>query len=179
MKRAAVFGIVVAVIATTWTLLVAQTSPVRVNSPMPAQAAPEPIRPVPIVDPTAAPLGQVPAQSPLTPLQQRFVELSTKKARLMTEEQLQQAVNALDRDVEGLNAWSKIEDSARQLREIVEKHPQTRAAKAAESALKIIEENRSNLSPSAGDKFETPSPNVSPFGADSERTAPGPHDPKF
>ncbi len=141
MKRAAVFGIVVAVIATTWTILVAQTSPVRVSSPA-QQAAPDPIAAAPIPAP-------VPAPSPLTPLQQRLVELSTKKARLMTEEQLQQAVNELDRDVEGLNAWGKIEDGARLLREVVENHPQTRAAEAAKSALKVIDQTRSGVSPTS------------------------------
>jgi cell division protein FtsN len=141
MKRAAVFGIVVAVIVTTWTILVAQTSPVRVSSPA-QQVAPDPVASAPIPAPVLA-------LSPLTPLQQRFVELSTKKARLMTEEQLQQAVNELDRDVEGRNAWSKLEDGARLLREVVEKHPQTRAAEAAKSALKVIDQTRSGVSPTS------------------------------
>ena len=169
MKRAAFWGIVVAVIATTWTFLVAQTTPSKLKSPVVGA------RPETFAEPQT--LGAVP--SPLTPLQQRFVELSTKKARLMSEEQLQQAVNELDRDVEGLNAWSKIEDSARLLREVVEKHPQTKAAEAAKAALKMIEQNQPRLSPSPDPRFERQDSNVSPFGADSEKPAPGPHDPKF
>ena len=73
----------------------------------------------------------------------------------MTEEQLQQALSNLDREVEELNAWSKVEESARLLREVVGKHPQTKAATAAKSALGIIDQNR------------TPNPNSSdpsPFG---------------
>jgi len=154
MKRAAVFGIVVAVIVTTWTFLVAQTTPSKLKSPI-VGARPETF---------AEPQTSGAASSPLTPLQQRFVELSTKKARLMTEEQLQQAVNELDRDVEGLNAWSKIEDSARLLREVVEKHPQTRAAEAAKAALKMIERNQPRLTPTPDPKFERLSPDNSPFG---------------
>jgi hypothetical protein len=92
----------------------------------------------------------------------------------MTEDQLQQSVNELDRDVEGLNAWAKIEDSARLLREVVEKHPQTRAAEAAKAALKMIEQNQPSLSPTPDSKFERQSPNVSPFGPEpfAPRSAP-------
>ena len=50
----------------------------------------------------------------------------------MTEEQLQQSVNQFDREVEELIAWSKIEESKRLLSDIVDKHPQTPAAEAAQ-----------------------------------------------
>ncbi len=72
----------------------------------------------------------------------------------MTEEQLQQAVNKLDQDVEELNAWSKVEESARTLREVIEKHPQSRAAEAAKAALQMIEQNRSPLVPIPDQRFE-------------------------
>jgi hypothetical protein len=65
----------------------------------------------------------------------------------MTEEQLQQAVSEFDRDVDELNAWSKLEESARVLREVIDKHPQSRAAGTARSAVRIIEQGRPGILP--------------------------------
>jgi hypothetical protein len=147
MKRAAIFGLFAAVVATAWTFLSAQSGPSnkldgnsRLKDPTPASA---PVPAVPVVVAHPAPSGA------LTPLQQRFLELSTMKARLMTEEQLQQALNNLDREVQELNAWSKVEESARGLREVVEQHPQTKAAEAAKSALNAIEQKRPEITPLA------------------------------
>lgn len=147
MRPAAIFGMVVAVVVSAWTFLAAQSVPERKREE--PRAAPFASQAPPLVAANAGSSG------PLTPLQQRFLELSAKKAHLMTEEQLQQALNNLDREVEELNAWSKVEESARLLREVVGKHPQTKAATAAKSALGIIDQNR------------TPNPNSSdpsPFG---------------
>jgi hypothetical protein len=152
MKRTAIFGMFAAVVATAWTLLSAQSGPSnklpinklngnsRLQEPAPA-SAPAPTVPVVVTHPVPS--------GPLTPLQQRFVELSEQKARLMTEEQLQQALNHLDQEVQELNAWSKLEETARLLREVVEKHPQTKAAEAARSALNAIEQNRPEITPLA------------------------------
>jgi hypothetical protein len=157
MKRAAILGMFAAVVATAWTFLAAQSSPGPRIGEHPAAPAVSAIR---------APSG------PLTPLQQRFVELSAKKAHLMTEEQLQQALNNLDREVEELNAWSKIEESARFLREVVEKHPQTKAAEAAKSALNAIDQNRPATTPFPDPRFKVVpgfQRDSTPFDVPSER----------
>jgi hypothetical protein len=134
MKRAAVFGMVVVVVASAWTILLAQSSPVvssrTASDPGPPATASAPAQLI------GSPVA------PLTPLQQRFIDLATKKSRLMTEEQLQQSVNQFDRDVEELNAWSKIEESEKLLRDIVDKHPQSRAAATARAAIQIIDQGR-------------------------------------
>jgi TolA-binding protein len=154
MKRAAIFGMFAAVVATAWTFLAAQSGPsnkLNGNSRLPEPApalAPAPA--VPVV------VGHPAPSEPLTPLQQRFVELSAKKAHLMTEEQLQQALNNLDQEVQELTAWSKIEETARLLREVVEKHPQTKAAEAAKSALNAIDQNRPAITPLAEPRSQEP-----------------------
>ena len=92
----------------------------------------------------------------------------------MTEEQLQQSVNELDRDVEELRAWSKVEESARALREVIEKHPQSRAAAGGRSAIRIIDHGRSSNVPDS-DLTPRPDPGPSadqPFGAGSPTQAP-------
>jgi hypothetical protein len=76
-------------------------------------------------------------------LQQRFIELSTKKAHSLNPEQLQKAVNDLSEEVEGLNAWSKVDEGTRALRDVAEKSPQTPAGRAAKAALRIIDQYRS------------------------------------
>jgi len=162
MKRVSISGMVVLVIASAWTILLAQSSPVASS-----KTFLDPARP-PVA--SAAAPGVASATAPLTPLQQRFIDLATKKARLMTEEQLQQSVNQFDREVEELNAWSKIEESKRLLSDIVDKHPQTPAAEAARSALKVIE-NRSRPGFSTGRRHEMEKfdPNqLSPFGTESK-----------
>lgn len=163
MKRVAFFGALVVVVASAWTILHAQTRRSTARDAFAsAQAAP------PTFDRDAGRNG-------LTPLRHRFVELSTRKARLMTEEQLQQAVNELDRDVDGLNAWSKIEAGARLLREVVEKHPRTKAAEAAKSALKAIEERRQATEP-VGPREER---NEDPFVPRPPQNPPVPGGPKL
>jgi hypothetical protein len=175
MKRAAVFAMVIVVIASAWTYLAAQSSPTT-----PQKAADETFAPPPTQgsqfnrqsDPAAAQSAahDRSVAPPLTPLQQRYVDLATKKARLMTEEQLQQAVNEFDRDVNELNAWSKVEESARVLREVIEKHPQTRAAGTARSVIRIIEQGRSPNGPVPDQGFAPrPDPGSvreAPFGAE-------------
>ena len=162
MKRASIFGLVAIVIASAWTILLAQSSPLASSKTF-RDPAPPPVASAPAQ-------GVAPATAPLTPLQQRFIDLATKKARLMTEEQLQQSVNQFDRDVEELNAWSKIVETERLLRDIVDKHPQTPAAEAARSALKAIDENRNRPGFSAGKQYqrEKVESGLSPIGAESK-----------
>jgi hypothetical protein len=162
MKRAAIFGMVIVGIATAWTYLAAQSSP----SAHP-QAIPEPIAPA---LPQSSKATLSPSERALTPLQQRYVDLAAKKARMMSEEQLQQAVSELDRDVDELNAWTKVEESARALLDVVEKHPRSRAAGAARSAIRIIEQSRSPNGPVPDERFSPrpdpgPRPAEQPFGA--------------
>jgi hypothetical protein len=173
MKRAAFVAMIVAVTASGWTFLAAQSGPV-----VPQKAAPDGTA-VPASsgsEPTAAtlPVTSV-GQAPLTALQRRFIDLASKKARLMSEEQLQQAVNKMDQDVEELNAWSRIEDSAKALREVVEKHPQSRAARAARAALQMIEQNRSPFSLHPGKQYEKEKFERQPF--DPPQTEPSPSQP--
>jgi hypothetical protein len=169
MKRAAIFGMVIVVIATAWTYLAAQSSPTT-----PQKAADETFAPPPTQgskfnrqsDPAVAQSAahDRSVAPPLTPLQQRYVDLATKKARLMTEEQLQQAVNEMDHQVDELNAWSKVEESARALREVIEKHPQSRAAATARSLIRIIDQGRPTNAPE--DSF---APRPDPIGQPSEK----------
>jgi hypothetical protein len=169
MKRAAIFGMVVVVIALAWTYLPAQSTwsaqPSSSSTPATVKAA------VPAAGASAQGLVAAPPQTqpPLNLLQQRYVDLATKQARLMTTAQLEHAVSQLDIEVQELNAWSKVEETARQLHEVIDKHPQTQAAEAARSALKVIEENRYTAGkqhekerPHDREKFER-----SPFGAES------------
>ena len=165
MKRAAVFGMVVVVTASAWTYLAAQPNPTSAQ-----RAFKEPVTSSAPQSPSFAPQ----ASTPLSPLQQRYIDLATKKARLMTEEQLQQSVSELDRDVEELHAWSRVEESARVLREVIDKRPQSRAAATARSAIRIIDQGRppnsaegagpSRLTPTLDQKFERQPERDAPFG---------------
>jgi hypothetical protein len=144
VKRAMLLGVFAAIVATAWTFLAAQQGPSRPSPTPPLQTdrdAPLPAHP-------PEPVAVVPAAaSPLSPLQQRFIELSTKKANSLNAEQLQKAVNELNEEVEGLNAWSKVDEGARVLRDVADKSPQTAAGRAAKAALRIIEQYRSAIEP--------------------------------
>jgi hypothetical protein len=159
VKRAAIVGVFAAVMATAWTFLAAQQGPSpSLKEPIP----PSPPtfgteHPSPNLSPVAPPasadtprpalaepiVAAPAAASSLPPLQQRFIELSTKKANSLNAEQLQKAVNDLSEEVEALNAWSKVDDGARVLRDVAEKSPQTPAGRAAKAALRIIDQYRS------------------------------------
>ena len=164
MKRAAVFGMVVLVIASAWTYLAAQSTPTsappKAPAPLPG-AAPQTFDDA---RPQSSARFDRDQSSPTTPLQQRYIELATKKSRLMTEEQLQQSVNDLDREVEELHAWARVEESAKILREVIEKHPQSRAAASARAAIRIMEQGHTNA-PVPDDRF-SPRPTPGPPPAD-------------
>ncbi|HEX4073534.1 MAG TPA: hypothetical protein VHX68_20310, partial [Planctomycetaceae bacterium] len=153
MKRAVLMGVFAAIMATAWTFLAAQQgqSP-NLKQPIPTLAptygaervtpsTAEPGARPPLAEPVVAAPA---AESSLSPLQQRFIELSTRKARSLKEEQLQKLVNDLNEEVEGLNAWSKVDEGARVLRDVADKSPQTPAGRAAKAALRILDQYRSN-----------------------------------
>ena len=152
MKRAVLVGVFAAVMATAWTFLAAQQGQsTNFKAPIPAAERATPAA-VAVPPASANTLGPIQAEtvvaapassSSLSPLQQRFIELSTKKAHSLNPEQLQKAVNDLSEEVEGLNAWSKVDEGARVLRDVAEKSPQTPAGRAAKAALRIIDQYRS------------------------------------
>jgi hypothetical protein len=157
VKRAAILGVFAAVMATAWTFLAAQQGQSsNFKEPKPALSPTYGANPpgLPAVGPAAsaktpqfirADLGPVEAPpTPLSPLQQRFIELSTRKARSLKEEQLQKLVSDLNEEVEGLNAWTRVEEGARVLRDVADKSPQTPAGRAAKAALRILEQSRSS-----------------------------------
>jgi ribosomal protein L31E len=76
------------------------------------------------------------------PIRQRFVELSKKKAYALNEEQLKREVEVLEREVKELEAWAKTDEAVRMLHEVVQKHPNTKAAEAASGAIRLIEQQR-------------------------------------
>ena len=84
--------------------------------------------------------GRCLSSRPLTPLQQRFIDLSAKKAHLLNPEQLQQAVNDLSEEVEGLNAWSKLDEGASRSPRRCGKLRRPKPAEAAKVALRIIDQ---------------------------------------
>ena len=167
MKRAVLVGVFAAVMATAWTFLAAQQGPSpSFKAPIPGVPqtfGPEHAEPPVAVPPASANTQQPtvgfsravepPPASSLSPLQQRFIELSAKKARSLNPEQLQKAINELDQEVIELNAWSKVEEGARILRDVAEKSPQTPAGRAAKAALQIIDQNhsRENMVPRPDD----------------------------
>jgi hypothetical protein len=160
MKRLAVFAMVVIVLGSAWTYLAAQSAPASA----PGVGKP----PIPAVSPRSPIDVAQKAPVPLTPLQQHYMDLTAQKLRLMTEEQLQKAVNEVDHEVQELNAWSKVEESVRQLREVIDKNPQTQAAGAARSALEAIERHRSGRGFTEGKRYEREKLNQSPFGSDQQ-----------
>jgi len=99
---------------------------------------------------TAVPQAQPSAHSdtfePLdaNPVRQRFLELSRKKAQALNEEELKREVESMETEVRELEAWAKVQQAVRQLHEVVDKHPNTRAADTANKAIQLIEERRSS-----------------------------------
>ena len=99
MRRAAIVGIFAAVMATAWTFLAAQQGQsLDFKAPNPAPRptlGPEHAEPPVAVPPASAKTPQPavadsgvvePPPPPLSPLQQRFIELSAKKARSLNPE---------------------------------------------------------------------------------------------
>ncbi len=76
------------------------------------------------------------------PVRQRFIELSKKKAYALTEEQLKHEVESMEAEVRELEAWAKAQEAMRLLHEVIEKHPNTKAAETANAAIQLIEQGR-------------------------------------
>jgi hypothetical protein len=72
-------------------------------------------------------------------LRNRFIELSKMKAHMMKEAQLKHEIEALEREIPELEAWAKAEEVARLLHQVIDKHPNTQAAKSAQEAIQLIE----------------------------------------
>jgi hypothetical protein len=72
-------------------------------------------------------------------LRNQFIELSKKKAQLMKEPQLKREIEALEREIPELEAWAKAQEAVQILREVIEKHPNTKAAESANAAIQLIE----------------------------------------
>lgn len=150
-------------------------------SPQPAPLLAAPVPDVPIPAARTVALAEPPASDviptgTLSPLQRRFVELSAKMARMLKDDALQRAVSELEREVEGLSAWSRVEEASKILREVSDQHPQTKAAQAAQSALNAINAaHEPTPDPISRERVgEGIGRQSTPFGSDrSEPTLPG------
>jgi uncharacterized protein YqgV (UPF0045/DUF77 family) len=103
------------------------------------------------------------------PIRQRFLELSKKKAAALNEEELKREVESMETEVRELEAWVKVQQAVRQLHEVVEKHPNTKAAETANAAIQLIEERR--VSPRFTREAPRPDPNFRRAAPESD---PGP-----
>jgi hypothetical protein len=157
MRRTILVGAVTpiaALVVLAWTqaVLRAQTP----KAPTPA-ATPAPLQPalVPFGSDGSGPITVVPQAQPsahsatfepldANPVRQRFLELSKKKAQALNEEELKREVESMETEVRELEAWVKVQQAVRQLHEVVDKHPNTRAADTANKAIQLIEERRSS-----------------------------------
>jgi hypothetical protein len=90
-----------------------------------------------------------PERPEVTTLQNRFLELSKKKALKMTERELRHEIETLERKLAEVDAWAKVNEAARLLHEVVEKSPDTGAAKTASEVIQIIEQRRRGFSAAA------------------------------
>jgi hypothetical protein len=166
---------VVVVVVSAWTFLAAQSGPVAGTPKIATPFVAAPAAPVPAAIPGRSPARargfDRDANRPMTPLQQRYLELSKKKARLMTEEQLQQAIDEMNRELEEAHAWAKVEESARLLQQVIESHPRSKAADTARAALKLIQENRASNMPAPAVPNPGPS-NSSPFNSGAFKRSP-------
>jgi hypothetical protein len=156
MRRTILLGAVTPIVALgilAWTQAVLAQSP-KVPTPT-ATAAAAPLQPAvapfgsdgsgPItVVPQAQPAARTDTFEPLdaNPVRQRFLQLSRKKAKALTEEQLKREVEVMEKEVKELEAWAKVDEAVRLLHEVIQKHPNTKAADAANAAVRVIEQRR-------------------------------------
>jgi hypothetical protein len=98
------------------------------------------------------------------PIRQRFIELSKKKAYALNEEQLKREVEGMEKEVKELEAWAKADEAVRLLHEVILKHPNTKAAEAANAAIQVIEGQRSGQVPVTQQFLSAPEPFNSPPG---------------
>jgi hypothetical protein len=143
-------------------------APIRPQTPAPVGVA----APLDSLTPLAQPFATFPprtseANSPALdslPIRQRFIELSRKKAYALNEEQLKREVDTMEAEVRELEAWAKAQEAVRLLHEVIEKHPNTKAAATANAAIQLIEQRRTPandprsaqpFSPRRDDTFES------------------------
>ncbi len=140
MRRTLMLGAVTPVVvlgflAWTQTILLAQSpAPRAASTQAPPSAAPTGTFDVPFGSD-----GSSPALDAL-PIRLRFIELSKKKAYALNEEQLKREVDVMEKQVKELEAWAKADEAVRLLQEVVDKHPNTEAADAANGAIRHLEE---------------------------------------
>jgi hypothetical protein len=155
MRRIILLGAVMpiaalGILAVTQTVLLAQSpkseSPKASTTAAPGSTNSSPFAADASADAPVAPEGRtVAASAPAldaSPIRQRFMELSKKKAYALTEEQLKREVESMEAEVRELEAWVKAQEAVRVLHEVVEKHPNTKAAGAASAAIQLIEHRR-------------------------------------
>jgi hypothetical protein len=83
-----------------------------------------------------------PERPEVTTLQNRFLELSKKKALKMTERELRHEIEAIEKKLAEVEAWAKVDEAVRLLHEVVETHPNTPASQTAGAAIQFIEKRR-------------------------------------
>ncbi len=158
MRRTILLGsmtpiVAMAVLALTETVLLAQApkaeSPKAPAAPLRIQPIPE-VKPVPDARPASIDPGPqsrsfvvIPPVIDASPIRRRFLELSKKKALALTEEQLKHEVERMEGEVRELEAWAKAQEAVRLLQDVIEKHPNTKAAETANAAIQLIEQQRS------------------------------------
>jgi hypothetical protein len=153
MRRSIPLALVAAISTLTGTWLWAQTP---TKAPLDAQLstpfdAPADVK-TPVPEGAKAPGGPAAkpaefASSPPLPtttveainLRNQFIELSKKKALLMKEPEIKREIQLLERQIPELEAWAKADEAARLLHEVIDKHPNTQAAKSAQEAIQLIE----------------------------------------
>jgi hypothetical protein len=175
MRRTVLFGavtpiVVLGFLACTQAVLLAQApkAPTPAAIPVPVGAAVAPFGSDGSVPGTAVPQAQPSARSdtfePLeaNPIRQRFLELSKKKAAALNEEELKREVESMETEVRELEAWVKVQQAVRQLHEVVNKHPNTKAAETANAAIQLIEERRVSPRFMRGAPQFEPGPRVTP-----------------
>jgi hypothetical protein len=198
MKRSLLIVIVAGITVSAGAWLYAQSA--KAPEPGPAIRNPVPIDAslkTPSVPPSAKP-EEFTSTPPLKTttveainLRNRFIELSKKKAQLMKEPQLKREIEALEREIPELEAWARAQEAVEILRDVIEKHPNTKAAQSANAAIRLIQERgdarfipgtleRAPV-PVPGDSFRPrfegeikPTPHdsgPSPFGSDGSRPA--------
>jgi len=153
MRRSIQLILVAAISALTGAWLLAQTptkAPVDVQLKNPFGAptdvkVPVPEGPKAPAEPAAKP-AEFASNPPLATtsveainLRNKYIELSKKKAPLMKEPDLKREIEMLERQIPELEAWAQADEAVRLLHEVVDKHPNTQAAKSAQEAIQLIE----------------------------------------
>jgi hypothetical protein len=146
MRRTLLIGAVVPTltlgfVACTQAVLMAQAPTIQPQSPK-TPTAPAASYDTPFTTFTYPPKDANAQPLDALPIRQRFIELSKRKAYALTEEQLKREVESMEAEVRELEAWVKAQEAVRVLHEVVEKHPNTKAAGAASAAIQLIEQRR-------------------------------------